>query len=111
MFPPIIKEINKRIKQYKKDGEEFVFVDCAVLFSSGLYKKMDSIVLVEAPLTIRLDRLVKSRKINIEVAKKQVEVVKIAKEDIKKCDYIIYNIDYNKTRQKLFNILINLGAS
>jgi len=56
VHPLTIGSIEERIRQ-KKRG--LMVVDAALLIESGIYKKMDYVILVKAPRDLRISRLVK----------------------------------------------------
>ncbi len=56
MHPPIIKRIKDEVNRIK---EGLVVVDAALLFACGLYKEMDVAILVTAPDSLRIKRMVK----------------------------------------------------
>lgn len=58
--PIIIKAINEKIAELKKDNN-IIVLDAPALFESGADKICEFIVAVIAPENVRLDRLVKAR--------------------------------------------------
>ncbi len=88
MFPLLIKEVKKLIKENKTD---IIIFDMPILFESKSYKFLDKVVLVDADRDIRLKRLINGRKISSEIAKKQIDSIKISKTDEQKIDLFILN--------------------
>ncbi len=91
MFPLIIKEVKNIIKQKKKDKLNILFLDMAVLFQSKANKLVNKIILVDADRQTRLVRLLNGRKIEQAIASKQVDMVKITKQDEENIHLFIYN--------------------
>lgn len=100
MFPAIMMEISRRIKELQSQGEKTIFCDIAVLFTTEAEKFVNHIVLVTAPRLTRLERLVKTRKIDAELAVAQVDSVFITHDEIKRCDLIIVNDSDDKKKME-----------
>lgn len=52
VHPPLLKELNKQIKQCRKN-EQVVVIDATLLIEWGYHKKMDQIIVVTAPKELR----------------------------------------------------------
>ena len=61
--PEILKRINIEIRNLQKRGHKWAVVDAALLFESGLYKKMDKNLLVVCNPMVQLQRLMKRDKL------------------------------------------------
>lgn len=110
MFPEIIKEMNWIIKTHKKNGTKLLFFDIAALFGSGAEKIFDKIILIIASREKRLDRLMKLRNIDVDLARKQVDSIMISSGDMQQCDLTILNEfdEFDRIKQTLFDWIGNL---
>ncbi len=61
--PEILKGIHLKIRNFEKKRAKLVVVDAALLFESGLYKKMDRNLLVVCSPAVQLKRLMKRDKL------------------------------------------------
>jgi len=104
MFPVIKNKIEEIIEEYKRKDTELLFFDIAALFSSGFEKYFDHIVLLLASRETRLERLIKSRKIDANIARIQVDSVHITVNEILKCSLSISN-EKNENDSKVFEKL------
>lgn len=62
--PEILKEILSQIEKFKKQKPRMIVVDAALLFESGLYRKMDKKILVTCHPSVQLKRLMKRDKLS-----------------------------------------------
>ena len=70
--PWILKLVDDRIEEYRKTGARFVVVDAPLLFESGADKICSVILAVTAPLSVRLDRIIKRDGISMELARSRI---------------------------------------
>lgn len=105
MFPEIIKEIKWIIKTHKRHETKLLFFDIAALFGSGAEKLFDEIILITASREKRLERLMKFRKIDADLAIKQVDSVVVNNHDLEKCSLTILNEfdEFDEIKKTLFN--------
>lgn len=69
----IHKEVCEDFKRYAKVHKNNVFIESAILFTSGLHNMCNEIFLVEAPLELRLSRTIKRSNLSQEAFHKIVE--------------------------------------
>jgi len=92
MFPVILEEMQKFIKLYGSlPNVDYLFFDIAVLFHSGAEKLFDHIILVTASRLTRLERLIKLRKVPVEIAMAQVDSVFMTQSEISRCSLTLVN--------------------
>ncbi len=102
MFPAIREEIKKRIEDYKVQNKiDYLFVDVAVLFTSGVIDLLDYVILITANRTTRLERLIKKRNVDPKVAELQVDSVFITHDELKRCNLILVNEGDNEEDLKI----------
>lgn len=61
---------NQMLRQIAKLEAPYVLIEVPLLFEVGWDKHMDKVLLTTAPLTVRIERLIKRDKINLTLAKK-----------------------------------------
>lgn len=84
VWPYVSKEINKRVK-----SNELTIVEAALLFESGMDKKMDRTIMVCADRKVQLKRILeRNKELSKEEALKRIEIQLSQKE---KADYVINN--------------------
>ncbi len=101
IMPEILKEIDKRLK--KKKGK-FLIVDAPLLFETGLYKKMDYNILVTAPKSLKIFRMIK-RGFKKEDILQRLKFQMPDRESKRKADFVIFNNkDKKSLKEKVFKI-------
>ncbi len=106
VHPAVKKHFLKWVEKQKSD---YVIQEAAILFENGSYKNYDKMILVKAPLNVKIARLMRrdaSSKEDIEARMKNQW------KDSKKSrlsDYIIDNTDLKKTRLQVDQIHGQLG--
>lgn len=101
IMPEILREIDKELK--KKNGK-FLIVDAPLLFETGLYKKMDYNILVSAPKSLKISRMLKKgfKKEDI-LARLKFQMPE--RESKRIADFVIYNNkDVKKLKEKVTKI-------
>ena len=89
VHPQAIKEIERIIHRNK--GKKVIVVDAALLIESGLYKKMDRIILVNANFKKQIKRIIKSRRMRRGDAVKRIRMQAGFKKKPALADFIIDN--------------------
>lgn len=87
---PVVKEYFGRwILEYHSSA--LVIEEAAILFESGAYKNLDKIVVISAPLDVRIERVKKRDGISKEAVLKRINNQFPQEELIKRADYVIEN--------------------
>ena len=106
--------IHPKVAQHFKDwvathhNKPFVIKETAILFESGSYKDCDAVIMVTAPIEIRIERVMKRDNVSREQV---LERIANQWDDQKKADlsnYIIDNYSLDVAKQevvKIFNFL------
>jgi len=86
-------EVKKHFKKWLKSKLDYKFVvkESAILFESGSFKDCDAIIMVTAPLEVRIERTMKRDNIDRESVMQRINNQMSEEEKIKKSDYIIQN--------------------
>ncbi len=72
LHPLILAEFERRAAQAKLNGEKMVICEAALLMETGTDKKLDGLVLVSAPESIRSQRVVDRDRIGAVLAEKMI---------------------------------------
>lgn len=99
---PAVKE--DFITWVEKKRTPYVIQEAAILFENDSYKNFDKIILVIAPTTERLERIVKRDKRSKEEILARMENQWKDSEKIPLSDYVIENIDLEKTKLQVHKI-------
>ncbi|OPY74443.1 MAG: Dephospho-CoA kinase [Syntrophorhabdus sp. PtaU1.Bin058] len=97
MHPRVRDALRKRLEELEGAGEEIVFVDGPLLFETGLYKKLDRIVVVTAETGTIKERL-KDRGMTEEDINQRIPHQIPLKEKERMADHVVNN---NGTRDGL----------
>jgi len=92
VHPWVFNYIDKELEKLKRKKEvKAAVIDAVLLIESGLYKKVDVIVLVNSTVSLQLKRAVKKRNITAEDAKKRMSFQLDFAKKKKYADYIVDN--------------------
>lgn len=106
-FTYVVKEIEEEINKLK--NEELIVIDAPLLFESNLDKICDIVIGVIANKKDKIERICKRDNIDVDLAKKRLNI-QITDEYLKEnADYIIYNDSkITNLEERLKNIFINI---
>lgn len=92
IHPWVINYIDNKLSSYrKKKSVKAVVVDAVLLIESGLYRRMDKVLVVRATYTQQLGRAQKMRGMTREQAKQRLQYQMPLHEKIKYADFVIDN--------------------
>lgn len=105
---PLVKQ---DFQNWLKQHSEFSFVvkEAAILFESGSYKDCDAIISITAPLDIRIQRVIARDKSNLESVMNRIKNQWTDEMRVAKSDYVVENVDIEKTMLKVEEILKKLS--
>ena len=106
VHPAVNNDFNKFIKN--NNNSSLIFKESAILFESESYLLCDYIVLITAPVKIRVKRVIKRDLINVEQVKSKISSQWSDEKKSKLSNKIISNIKWNKTVLLLENLLIEI---
>ncbi len=100
VHPPIIREIKRRILQYRKSGKNFlIIVDAPLLIEAGLDGVCDVLAVVKAGKKAQTRRLLRRMKIEKKDIQKRLRAQMPLKDKLKLADIVIDN-DGSLTKTK-----------
>ena len=103
IHPKVAQHFNEWKKQHEHDN--FIMREAAILFESGSYKDCDSIILVTAPVEVRIQRVMQRDSTTRE---KVLERINAQWDDEKKAalsDFVITNIKLEEAKEQAVEIL------
>lgn len=98
--PEILREILKRVQQFKKKKRPAVLIDAALLFESGLFQQMHKILLIRIDPKIQLKRLIQRDKLPEIQAWQRILAQMPGAQKEKLSDWIIDNSGTKEQTQK-----------
>lgn len=91
VHPEIIRQITSAIEQAKNKGSPVVVVDAALIFEFGIDEIMDRVVVVDAPLEMRKQRILAKNKMDEQTIEKLMSFQLSAEELYRRGHYVIEN--------------------
>jgi dephospho-CoA kinase len=91
IHPRVEKEIDRQIKELLYRGELIVIVEAALIYEAGLNKKLDTVVVVEADESERMNRVCKRDTVTEDAVRSRMNSQLDGKKKLENADYIIYN--------------------
>lgn len=89
IHPAVARHFAQWVEQYAH--HKMIVQEAAILFESGVYKYLDKIIGVIAPLEIRIERIINRDSTNYSSVQSRMNNQLSEEELIKRCDYIIVN--------------------
>jgi len=110
----LITEINRHIKNFrKKYKNSIIVVDMAIIFEAGAESIFDYIVIVDAPLDMRIKWLKKDRGWTEKEIKDRISSQMDTEKKIEKSDFVINNNgsvkDLNVKASEFYNLIFSLS--
>lgn len=106
IHPRAGSELWKRINQFKAKGVPVVIVDAPLLFETGLYKKLDKVVVVSADMEKIKERL-RLRGMEEEEANRRLPHQIPLAEKEKMADHVLYNNGTEEDLRKELKVLLS----
>ena len=87
-----------------QQNTDYVIKEAAILFETGVAEDCDVTILVTAPEDIKIERVMKREKYKVEHIKSRMRNQWSDEKKIPMADYVINNIDWDKTLKKVEEI-------
>ena len=101
VHPAVFKDANEWQEKQKKAGAACTLKEAALLFETGSYKTLDKIIVVSAPLDLRIERVMKRDNLNKDEVLKRIEN-QIPQEDKEKmADFVLNNTDLESLEKEV----------
>ena len=107
-FEYVVEEIKKELEANQNLDYQYIILDVPLLFESKLDKLCDYTIGVIAPKTEKIKRICKRDNLSEEKALQRLNNQENGEFYIKKCDFIIENVDNEKTAKRVNEIILKL---
>lgn len=107
-FEYVVEEIKKELEANQNLDYQYIILDVPLLFESKLDKLCDYTIGVIAPKTEKIKRICKRDNLSEEKALQRLNNQENDEFYIKKCDFIIENVDNEKTAKRVNEIILKL---
>lgn len=91
IYPYLMEDFEKWCKEKEAMNFPYIIFESAVLYETGLYKEFDKIIVVKAPMDVRLRRLKAYRQISEDKAMARIKTQASESDLLKIADYVINN--------------------
>jgi len=103
-------KVRNRFEEWKKSqNTSLVFIEAAILFETGMYKMCDATILVTAPESIRIERVIKRDGATIKMVLERINSQWSDHEKTKLADFIIVNDEVQPVLVQLEEVLSSLS--
>ncbi len=111
IYPYIRAEVDSRVAALQAAGETMVVLDAPTLFESGAHKTCDAVVVVIAPLDLRLNRIIIRDRLTDEEARNRIRSQHDDEFYTQRADYILENDGSEaELEQKAYALAASLRA-
>ena len=107
-FEYVVEEIKKELEANQNLDYQYIILDVPLLFESKLDKLCDYTIGVIANKTEKIKRICKRDNLSEEKALQRLNNQENDEFYIKKCDFIIENVDNEKTAKRVNEIILKL---
>ncbi len=87
-----------------QNNSKYILIESAIIYSTGLWKKLDKIIYIYCNDIIRKQRIIETRDINEKTFNKIIKIQKKEEPIIDKADFIIYNDENKSVLESILNI-------
>lgn len=104
IHPAVFKDAERWQKEQSEKNIPYSLKEAALLFESGSYKELDKIILVSAPLELRIERVIKRDFTSEEEVMKRIKNQMQEEEKEKMADFIINNVELEETKKSVIQL-------
>ncbi len=91
IHPRVIRSVELALEERQNQGEHVVFVDAALHYEIKWNEAMDLMVVVSAPMPLRLQRVMQRDRVDEEAVRQRMAMQLPLEEKVKKAEYVIEN--------------------
>ncbi len=92
------------LKWQAEQNSPYTLKEAALLYESGSYKTLDKIIVVTAPLEVRIARVMARDQVEREAVEKRIAQQMPEEEKIKRADFLIHNDGEHSLIQQVYEI-------
>ncbi len=111
IHPRVIRAVERELEVRQNHGERMVFVEAALHYEIKWNEAMDVMVVVSAPMALRVQRIMKRDNLNEEAVRKRMALQLPLEEKVKRADYVIENDgDLSQLQEAVHKLINGLAA-
>jgi dephospho-CoA kinase len=104
IHPAVFKDAEHWQKEQSEKNIPYSLKEAALLFESGSYKELDKIILVSAPLQLRIERVMQRDSTSEEEVLNRINHQMPENEKGKMADFIINNVELEETKKSVLQL-------
>ena len=104
VHPAVIKDAEQWQNEQSGKNVPYTLKEAALLFESGSYKELDKIILVSAPLQLRIERVMQRDSTSEEEVLNRINHQMPENEKEKMADFIINNVELEETKKSVLQL-------
>ena len=104
IHPAVFKDAERWQKEQSEKNIPYSLKEAALLFESGSYKELDKIILVSAPLQLRIERVMQRDSTSEEEVLNRINHQMPENEKEKMADFIIKNVELEETKKSVLQL-------
>ena len=112
VHPKVEAEIDARFAAMERSGNSIGIVEAALIYEAGYDKRLDVVIVVDAPESERMRRVVARDRSSAEEVQKRLAAQSPSEQKARKADYVIHNVgslsELESAVQFLVRILHNI---
>ncbi len=109
VHPAVRQHFENWLKQHS--AKKYILKEAAILFESGAYKLVDKVIMVTAPLELKINRTMQRDKISREQVEQRINNQLSDEEKIKRSQFVIHNDEMQLLIPQILNIHRQLTKS
>jgi dephospho-CoA kinase len=91
VHPRVEAELESRFEAMEHSGKAIGMVEAALIYEAGYDKRLDVVIVVDAPEPVRIKRVVARDRSSVEEVQKRVAAQSPSEQKARKADYVIRN--------------------
>jgi dephospho-CoA kinase len=108
VHPKVEEELDKRFAELRNAGTQIAAVEAALLYESGYDKRLDVMIVVDAPETERIRRVAERDKTSPEEVRRRIRAQLPAEKKVRNADYVIRNTGSLRDLENSVDFLIRV---
>jgi len=104
VHPVVFKDAAEWQEKQQKTAVAYTLKEAALLFETGSYKTLDKIIVVSAPLELRIERVMSRDKLSREEVIKRINSQMPQEEKEKMADFVLNNLSLQDLEREVLNL-------
>jgi dephospho-CoA kinase len=104
VHPAVFKDAAEWQEMQQKAGAAYTLKEAALLFETGSYKTLDKIIVVSAPLELRIERVMQRDNLSREEVQKRINSQMPQEEKEKMADFVLNNLSLQDLEREVLNL-------